>query len=84
MTDVVTTNIGSIPLGVEGSDQYVQLFCTGAKPPSKERVHAWLMERVFKDTQQEAGGYYCHNVTIMTHPHRANEFVGIIHHRYDV
>ena len=83
--EVNVTKIGRIDLGVEGSDEYVQLvFLCWRATPSKDFAHAWLLGRVYKDTTQEAGGYFCHNATILSHPHRSNEFVGIIHHRFDV
>lgn len=82
--EVDVTKIGRIDLGVDGSDEYVQLFFKGAMPPSKDFAHDWLLSRVYKDTTQEAGGYFCHRVTLLRYPQRKREFVGIIHHRYDV
>jgi hypothetical protein len=84
--EVDVTKIGRIALGVDGSDEYVQLIFLGRRetPPSKDFARDWLLDRVYKDTTQEAGGYFCHNATILSYPHKANAFVGIIHHRYDV
>lgn len=74
--------IGVIPLGVEGSDEYLLINTDEACIPAK--VKRDLLERYYKDTTQEAGGYYCHRVTVMEHPYQENEFVGVVHHRYDV
>ena len=82
--DADVTTIGNIDLGVEGTDQYVHMFFLGEAIPSKDFAHDWLLGRVYKDTTQEAGGYFCHRVTILSYPQRKREFVGIIHHRYDV
>ena len=79
-----TENIGRIELGVEGSDQYIKLTADGNHAPTKSQVHDWLLSQCYRDTHQEAGGYYCHSVTIMKHPRLNDEFVGIIHHRFDV
>lgn len=74
--------IGAIPLGVEGSDEYLRIKTEEAK--MWDEVHDWLIQHYYKDTHQEAGGYYCHRVTVMRWPNRNDEFVGVVHHRYDV
>ena len=75
--------IGAIHHGVEGSDEYVRIRTEGAHTPSQ--VKDWLLKRVYRDTTQEAGGYFCHRVTVMgPHPYMEDEFVAIIHHQYDV
>ena len=74
--------IGVIPIGVEGSDEYLLIKTEEAK--MWDEVHDWLIQQVYKDTNHEAGGYYCPRVTVMRWPNRNDEFVGVVHHRYDV
>lgn len=78
-----TEKIGVIHLGVEGSDEYL-LVSTGLTPSTPATVKRDLLERFYRDTTQEAGGYYCHNVTVLEHPISVSKFVAVIHHRYDV
>ena len=76
-------SIGRISHGVEGSDEYVRIRTEEACIPSV--VKDWLLRQVYRDTTQEAGGYFCHRVTVMgPHPYMEDEFVAIIHHQYDV
>ena len=75
-------SIGRISHGVEGSDEYVRVRTEDAHTPSQ--VRDWLLPQVYRDTTQEAGGYFCHRVTIMPRPYLDDEFVAIIHHQYDV
>lgn len=75
-------SIGRISHGVEGSDEYVRIKTDGT--PSAEDVRVWLLRQFHRNTTQEAGGYFCHRVTIMARPYFDDEFVGIIHHQYDV
>ena len=74
--------IGAIHHGVDGSDEYVHIKTDGT--PSAQDVRVWLLRQFYRDTTQEAGGYFCHRVTIMARPYFDDEFVGIIHHQYDV
>ena len=74
--------IGAIHHGVEGSDEYVRIRTEEACLLSV--VKDWLLKQVYRDTTQEAGGYFCHRVTVMAHPYMEDEFVGVIHHQYDV
>jgi hypothetical protein len=76
--------IGEIHLGAEGWDQYIKLKAKGGEAPMWDDVHDWLLRRHYRDTKEEAGGYYCHQVTVMPRPRYPDEFVGIVHHRYDV
>ncbi len=74
-------SIGKIGFGIEGSDEYVRLRAD--ETTTTDQAHEWLLQRVYRETHR-AGGYYCHRVTIMPHPYLDDEFVGIIHHRFDV
>ena len=73
--------IGKIEMGIDGCDEYVRLRAN--ESTTVDQAHEWLLNRVYRDTNQ-AGGYFCHQVTIMPRPYFNDEFVGIIHHRYDV
>lgn len=77
-----TERIGVIDIGVEGSDEY--LLVNTDEPTIPAKVKRDLLERFYRDTTQEAGGYYCHNVTVMEYPFSDSKFVAVIHHRYDV
>lgn len=81
-SDVKVQKIGVIQHGVEGSDEYVLMRFP--EPTTPHDAHEWLLPRVYRDTHQEAGGYFCNSVTIMPKPYLDNELVGVIHHRYDV
>lgn len=80
--NIETQSIGLIRLGVEGYDEYLHIMAENAT--MWDDVHDWLLKRYYRDTTQEAGGYYIHRVTVMPRPNRDDEFIGIIHHRYDV
>ena len=79
---VKCTPIGRISHGIDGSDEY--LLVKTEKGKSAEAVREWLLPQMYRDTTKEAGGYFCHSVTVMRHPHLRNEFVCIVHHQYDV
>jgi hypothetical protein len=74
-------SIGKLSLGIEGADEYVRLYAE--QPTTEGEAHSWLLERAYRDTNKP-GGYYCHRVTILPSPFHDDEFVGIIHHRFDV
>jgi histidinol-phosphate/aromatic aminotransferase/cobyric acid decarboxylase-like protein len=76
------TQIGKISNGIEGSDEY--LLIKTKKATSAKSVKEWLLSRVYRDTTKEAGGYFCHRVTVMRQPYISDEFVCIVHHQYDV
>ena len=82
MTAVDVQKIGVLHVGVEGSDEYVLMRFPD--PISIVDAREWLLSRVYRDTHQEAGGYFCNSVTMMPHPLFLDVFVGVIHHRYDV
>ena len=82
MNEVKTQHIGRIHFGIDGNDEYVLLEF--AEDMTSNAANEWLLSRVYQDTTQEAGGYFCKQVTIMPNPYHANKFVGVIHHQYDV
>lgn len=79
---ITIEKIGVIELGVEGSDDYILVKTENRATIAQ--VRGELLSRFFRDTTQEAGGYYCHHVTVLGNPVFDNSFVAIIHHRYDV
>jgi hypothetical protein len=80
--DIKIETIGAISHGVDGSDQYVLLTRWG-DDLTPEDAEDWLLPQVYKDTHQEAGGYYCHRVTTMQ-GESSGKVIAIVHHRYDV
>jgi heme-degrading monooxygenase HmoA len=79
--DIAIETIGAISQD-NGRDEYV-LLTRWADDLTPDDAEDWLLPRVYKDTHQEAGGYYCHRVTT-TQGESANKVIAIIHHRYDV
>ena len=75
-------HIGNIHFGVDGRDEYVLLEFD--EDTTSNAANDWLLSKVYRDTTQEAGGYFCKRVTIMPNPYHTNKFVGVIHHQYDV
>lgn len=82
MNDVHVQRVGVLDLGIEGGDEYVRL--TFPNKTSCKDAENWLLDQVYRDTTQEAGGYFCHYVTVMALPYNDSQFVAIIHYRYDV
>ena len=80
--DIKIETIGTISHGVDGSDQYVLLTRWG-DDLTPEDAEDWLLPQVYKDTHQEAGGYFCHRVTTMQ-GESSGKVIAIVHHRYDV
>lgn len=80
--DIKIETIGTISHGVDGSDQYVLLTRWG-DDLTPEDAEDWLLPQVYKDTHQEAGGYFCHRITTMQ-GESSGKVIAIVHHRYDV
>ena len=80
--DITSETIGSISHGINGSDQYV-LLTRWNDDLTPDDAYEWLLPQVYRDTHQEAGGYFCHRVTTMQ-GESFNKVVAIIHHCYDV
>lgn len=80
--DITTETIGTISHGVDGSDQYV-LLTRWVDDLTPEDAEDWLLPQVYRETHQEAGGYFCRRVTT-TQGESANKVIAIIHHCYDV
>jgi hypothetical protein len=73
--------IGIIHLGMDGSDEYVLL--TANQSATTDEIFDLMIHRVYRSIDQQTGGYYCDNVTVMPHPVLDDQFVCVIHHRYD-
>lgn len=83
--EVRVEHIGKRNVDIGHTEEYVHITWKGDSPTAtRHTIHDWLLERVYRDTTQEAGGYFCHRVTVMPHPYRDDEFVGIIHHQLDI
>lgn len=79
--DITVTNIGSADKSIDGSDQYV-LLTRKDDDLTCDEAHDWFFPQVYRETQQEAGGYFCRDVEVLQRS--CNQVVAIIHHRYDV
>lgn len=80
--EIRITKIGSIPKGIDGSDEYVTLTRLDDDLDCN-LAHDWLLEQVYRESFAP-GGYFCTSVATLPIPNRGNEVIGIIHHRYDV
>lgn len=80
--DYKVTRIGTVELGVDGSDEYwlVKNNVDGINPRDVERA---FLAAVYKDTNAP-GGYFCHQVTITPQPLHNNQCIAIVHHRNNV
>lgn len=73
--------IGSIVKGVDGTDEYLHVRCLTADS-DEATVERAVMQRYYRDTDTP-GGYFCRNATVMRKRYSDNEYVVIVHHRYD-
>lgn len=78
---ITVTKIGNIEKGIDGTDQYLLLSRSDANLTATQ-AHKWLMPQVYRETYQEAGGYFCNRVTVMKKSD--SQVVAIVHHEYDV
>ncbi len=81
--EMKTQKIGDISEGIDGRDQFVLLTRIDASL-TMEQAEGYMLRRCYVDSREEAGGYFCHSVTALPVPAKDNEFVIIVHHRYDV
>lgn len=81
---ILMQTIGNIHKGVDGTDQYVLLKRVDDDLDA-DTAHDWLLRRYYHDSTHP-GGYFCTSVTIIPVPvpYARNEYIGIVHHRYDV
>jgi heme-degrading monooxygenase HmoA len=79
--DIAIETIGHIKRP-DGRDEYV-LLTRWVDDFTPQDAEDWLLPLVYKDTHQEAEGYFCHRVTT-TQGESANKVIAIIHHQYDV
>lgn len=75
------TRIGSVEQGIDGNDEYL-LVMDGEENKTTDEVEQDFFEAYYRDTDT-AGAYFCHYVTVVELPSN-NEWIVIIHHRYDV
>lgn len=76
-----TTHIGTVELGVDGSDQYWLVKNPEDEIDARDVERAFLAA-VYKDTDVP-GGYFCHQVTVTSLPY-GNQCIAIVHHRNNV
>lgn len=81
-SDVQVERIGSISMGIDGTDEYVRIRRRDDDLDLAE-THEWLLSRHYRDSARP-GDYFCTSVTIVPMPHFNDECIGIIHHRFDV
>jgi len=74
--------IGVIDDGIDGSDEYL-LVASDNDSATIEDVETEFLNLYYCDTHR-AGAYFCHTVTVQKKSYSDNEFIVIIHHRYDV
>lgn len=79
--EITVTNIGHIEHGIDGNDQYL-LLTRNDDDLTPEQAREWLLPQVYRETYQEAGGYFCKRVTVMSRSD--SQVVAIVHHEYDV
>jgi hypothetical protein len=77
-----TQRIGVIDDGIDGSDEYL-LVTSDDDSATAQDVETEFLNRYYRDTNR-AGGYFCAAVTVQKKSYSDNEFIVIIHHRYDV
>ena len=81
--EIKVTQIGRIEMGIDGSDQYVLLERRDADLSPKQAIE-WLLPQVYRETHQEAGGYFCKRVSAVRTQYRKDSCICTIHHQYDV
>ena len=79
--EITVSNIGRIEHGIDGSDQYL-LLSRSDDSLTEGQAREWLLPQVYRETYQEAGGYFCKRVTVMQKTD--SQVVAIVHHEYDV
>jgi hypothetical protein len=79
--NITTTVIGTDDRGIDGCDQFI-LLTRKDDDLTCEEAHNWFFPQVYRETQQEAGGYFCRDVEVLQRS--TNSVVAIVHHRYDV
>jgi hypothetical protein len=79
--EITVTKIGNIEHGIDGNDQYL-LLTRRDDDLTLEQARDWLLPQVYRETYQEAGGYFCKRVTVMQKTD--SQVVAIVHHEYDV
>jgi len=79
--NITITVIGTVDKSIDGCDQFL-LLTRKDDDLTCEEAYDWLFPQVYRDTYQEAGGYFCRDVEVLQRSD--NQVVAIVHHRYDV
>ncbi len=80
--EIQSTHIGTIPLGIDGSDEYI-LLTRSDDDLDHDTAREWLLPLVYRESMRP-GGYFCTSVSIVPYHLAANKCLAIIHHRFDV
>ena len=62
--DITVTKIGCIDKNIDGNDEYV-LLTRKDDDLTCDEAHDWFLPQVYRETQQEAGGYFCRDVEVL-------------------
>lgn len=73
--------IGSINMGCDGTDEYLHVRCLTTEANESTVERAVMQERYREPVGP--GAYFCRNATAMIKPYSDNQYVVIVHHRYD-
>jgi len=79
--DYKITRIGRVEQGIDGNDEYL-LVTDLEDTKTTDEVESDFFQAYYRDTDT-AGAYFCHYVTVVELP-ADNEWIVVIHHRYDV
>ena len=82
--EIRMTPIGQIALGCDGSDQYVLVERIDGFQLSGRKAIDWLLSQVYRETRQEAGGYFCTSVRAARVQYSRTSWICTIQHRYDI
>lgn len=76
------TRIGTIELGIDGSDEYLLVRDLEGTVDADD-VYDALIARFYRESSH-AGGYFCRSLRVMPDPYYTTQCVVVVQHRYDV
>jgi hypothetical protein len=76
--------IGRIDNGIDGSDAFYQVTDKNYSPINADVVLDIFRTEFYRETYQEAGGYFCKHFEVYTNPIHDYRAVVKVEHRYDV
>lgn len=82
--NLTLTEVGSVPQGIDGSDQYVAIQSDDWEPLDAEKIDQLFWEKWRCETTCEAGGYFCKSYSLFIDKHDDSRAVLCIQHRYDI